>query len=451
MKSKAPWIILIVCIAASIGAWAFFTEEYELQVWTGEGEKARLNPYLAAERYLESRDVRVTSGNDQLDFSTIPTTDLVFLAKVDSMLVSQTQVDAALDWISRGGYLLVGVAEEIEGHASILKEFDIEPKYQDVDIVEAFLDEDGNPMSASERMQEINNKIEERQLEQERRLAEGLEPEEAIETPINLSEDDSFNAQIFDLLNVDFAHEFYRMPLSDSDDELYLAVLDRMVLSHPMSQQEADEEFNHSYEMVAWIGDEHGERLLQFNYGEGQFTALSSTELWTNKYIGLGDHAYFISYLLPNDSTVHLFYDVSMPSIVHLLNKYFFEAIWSGLILLGLWLWRCGFRVQRLIDVVEGQRRSFAEHLRSSAKYLVANKQFKVLIDPVKEGIEQQMRPFYPRFSQLNEHSQLAMLVERTELPESTLRDWLRYCQKIENQQELVAALKIGNAIRKKL
>ena len=190
MNPKLLWGITIVCVGALIGGWLLFTEEYKTHVWTGESKKAKSNPYLAAERFLEGRGVRVTSDNEQLDFSVIPTSDLVFLAKVDSMLVSQTQVDDALDWVSRGGYLLVGVAEEIEGHASILKEFDIEPEYQDVDIVEAFLDSNGNPMSASERMEEVNRKIEENRLEEQERILQGEDPVEE-EKPVELSEDDS--------------------------------------------------------------------------------------------------------------------------------------------------------------------------------------------------------------------------------------------------------------------
>lgn len=449
MNSKAPWIILIVSGILLIAGWFFLTEEFDTQIWVGESEKAQRNPYLAAERFLESRGVAVSSDNDQLDFSTIATSDVVFLSKVDSMLVSQTQVDEALDWVSRGGYLLVGVSQEVEGHASILKEFDIEPEYQDVEIAEAFLDDDGNPMTASERMREVNEKIEERRKEAQRRKSEGLDEEP--EKPVELNKEDTFDAQIFDLLNADFAHEFYKASLDNISDELYIAVLDRIVLSHPTTYDGSDEALSDTYDMVAWIDDEYGERLLQFEYGKGKFTALSSTKLWTNEHIGLGDHAYFLSYLSPDNSNVHLFYNVSSPSIWSLLNKYFFEAIWASLILLGLWLWSRGFRVQKLINVVEGQRRNFSEHLSSSAKFLAANKQFHVLIKPIQEDIEQQLRPFYPKFSQLNEHAQVAMLSERTELPEATLHDWVRYCQKVENQQQLIAALKIGNAIRKKL
>jgi hypothetical protein len=452
MKSAAPWMVLLVSVAAMVSAWFYFTEEYQTQVWIGEGKQAKLNPYLAAQRFLEDRGLNVYSGNEQLDFSIIPTSDLVFLSKVDSMLVSQTQVDAALDWVSRGGYLLVGVTQEIAGHASILKEFDIEPEYKDVEIAEAFLDDDGDPMSASERMEEINRKIEERRAQEKQQDSDGLDQqEEVLEKPVELNKDDTFEAQIFDLLNVDYAHEFYRTPIGDDGEELYLAALDRIVLSHPLVYGDFDAKHSDDYEMVAWVDDEHGERLLQFAYGDGTFTALSSTEYWTNKYIGLGDHAYFLSYLFSDGSNLHLFYNVSVPTIGHLLNKYFGEAIWAALVLLGLWLWNRGPRVQKVIDVVEGQRRSFSEHLAASAEFLTANKQFHVLIKPIQEDIEQQMRPHYPGFSQLNQHAQASMLAQKTQLPESTLHDWLGYCQKVENQQQLIAALKLGNAIRKKL
>jgi len=43
------------------------------------------------------------------------------------------------------------------------------------------------------------------------------------------------------------------------------------------------------------------------------------------------------------------------------------------------------------------------------------------------------------------------MLVERTELPEKIIQSWARYCDSVNSQDELLAALKIGNLIRKKL
>lgn len=473
MRAKLPWVLLLAGLIIVSVAYQYFTEEYESHIWAGESKEARTNPYLAAQRFLEGRNIVVEPAIDKLDFTLIPTGDLVLLSQVDAMLVSQSQIDEALDWVSRGGYLLVGVSEESEGGSSILNEFDISPVSQDIEIAEAFVDDDGNSLTPSQRMREANKRIDERRAEKKKREDEKAKGE-LISNDINdeesngnsasgdssASEDDSaseeddekFNEQLFDLLNSDFNHEFYKTHAGDNDDEIYLAVLDSITLSHPQALGDYDDDYSSdTYELLAWSDDEHGERLLQFSYGDGTFTAISSTELWENKYIGLGDHAYFLSYLIPDSSTLHLFYNITAPSISNVTNRYFHEVIWSALVLLCLWLWFCGIRVQRVADVVDGQRRNFAEHLSSSAKFLVANKQFRALLDPIQEDIEQQMRPFYPRFSQLNEHSQVAMLAERTQISEPTLKQWVRYCNSVDTQQELLTALKIGNAIRKKL
>jgi hypothetical protein len=472
MRSKLLWLLPIVGVVITGLCYRYLTEEYQAHIWTGESKQARLNPYLAAQKFLQERNVTVEPTIERLDFESIPTGDLVFLSKVDSMLVSQSQIDAALDWVSRGGYLLVGVVEETSGGSSILTTFDIEPEYQDIDIVEAFINSDGDPMSASERMREANRKIEQRRIEREQQLADdkavskelsdGDSPraDEASRSEISggdAKSDDQFDQELFDLLNADFEHEFYVATIGESatdeevvgrqSDEIHLAVLDRIILTHPDSESAAEE----PYILTGWLDDEYGQRMLQFNYGDGIFTVMSSTELWTNSYIGLGDHAYFLSYLIPDESTLHLFYNISAPSLSSILSRYFYEALWASLILLALWLWARGVRVEPVIEAVQGQRRNFAEHIASSAKFLVANKQFDTLLVPIVEDIDRQMRRFYPAFSQMNEHTKAAMLAEKTELPESTVQRWLGYCDGIETQQQLFAALKIGNAIRKKL
>ncbi len=467
MRVKLSWVLLLASCVALAVLYHFFTEEYDAHIWTGESKEARVNPYLAAQQFLENRDVKIEATIDTLDFDSIPTGDLVLLSQVDSMLVSQSQIDAALDWVSRGGYLLVGVSEQAEGGRSILSEFDISPEYQDIEIAEAFLDASGNSLTPSERMREANQKIDERRAEKKKLEEESSqrdlnsesgadplstpdqEPDAASKSELK-DEEAEFDEQLFDLLNADFNHEFYKANVGDGDDEIHLAVLDRIILSHPMTFD--DDDFSSDvYELLAWSDDEYGERLLQFSYGDGTFTAMSSTELWENNYIGIGDHAYFLSYLVPDSSTLHLFYNITAPSISAVISHYFNEVIWSVAVLLGLWLWSCGIRVQKVLEVVEGQRRNFAEHLSSSAKFLVANQQFQTLLDPIQEDIEQQMRRFHPTFSQLNEHSQVSMLAEHTQIPEPTLQQWVRYCSSVDTQQELLAALKIGNAIRKKL
>lgn len=488
MWSKILWGLLVISVCLFGYFLSTKMEKYETQVWSGSSVQARKNPYLAAQQFLESRDVKVISTTETLNFDDIDTGDIVFLSHVDSMLVSQSQIDKALSWINRGGYLLVGVSSEVEGHASILNEFDINPTKRDINIEEALVDEDGEPLIASERMREINRQIEEERIketqeQQQNKELKGDVEDEADKPQVKIDENDDFTEQLLDLLNVDLDYEYYRVNLSDADEYIFLAVLDRITLWHEFldveeeyyddysedenseeyAQQDADDEAeadssvservsaDGKYKLSTWVSDEHGARLLQFKHGDGTFTAISSSEYWENDYIGLADHAYFLSYIVANESTFHLFYNVTAPPLSELVKRYFFELLMAALVLLILWLWRNGIRVQPVTNVVEGQRRSFAEHLGASAKFLVAKQQYQVLIEPLKEDIALQMRPFYPNFSQLNEQAQMALLVERTKLPEHTLQEWVRYSNKVDSQDELVAALKIGNAIRKTL
>ena len=467
MKTKILWGLLAIAIAALIYIVSTMVEKYETQNWLGASAKARENPFLAAQEFLQNRDVTVISTSNTLDFDSLGLNDIVFLSNVDSMLVSQSQIDKAMNWVKRGGFLMVGVGDEIQGQASILHEFHISPEKQTADIEDILIDEDDQPLKTSDRMREINRQIEEEiqaEADSTKTDSEDKEPGDGSDEPQEQTESESskesdptekFIERLLDALDLGSNYEYFQVEI---DEPAFLAVVDRVILQHDYLDYRGDYSYDDEeeardayYTLNSWVSDENGPRLLQFAHGDGTFTAVSSAKYWQNEYIGLADHAYFLSYLVPDHATLHLFYNVTPPSINELLKHYFFELLFASFALLVLWLWHHSIRVQPVSEVIDGQRRSFTEHLGASAKFLVANKQFQALIDPLKDDIETQMRPFYPNFSQLNEAAQLASLVDRTELPEQTLQDWLQYSKEIENQDQLAAALKIGNAIRKTL
>jgi len=398
-------------------------------------------------------------------------------------LVSQRQVDEALRWIDQGGFLIVGVGQETEGYDSLLKRFDIRPEEHEFDLENSLFGDEGlEDMSPSERMREVNRRIKERREEEESEQSE--EADAANEnnelsddsTPAKqdrkvVSEDDSFNKQLFDLLNIDYQHSYYKADLGEDYGEIHLAALDQISLAHPLIEgqdyfDENEEEpedaesgelksenqrIDPEYEMVANIADEHGTRLLQFDSGKGTLTAISSAALWDNDHIGLADHALFLAFFVPENSKLHLFYNFDVPSILEIVSKYFYELLIISLLMLCLWLWRRGIRVQRKVEFIEGQRRNFHEHLHAAAKFMTVNNQFQPLLSALQDDISNQMRSFYPGFAQLTKPAQVAMLVERTELSEDLVQSWADYCDNLENQEQLLAALKIGNAIRNKL
>jgi len=270
MKKPLLLTLLVGVIGFIVWGAMTFIETYEREVTTGYSNKAIQNPFLAAQLFLERNGVEVIEETDVLDFSLIDTNETVFLSDVDDMILTQSQITKALSWVERGGFLIVGVGAEIEGNASILERFDIDPIEYTEDLDDSFSERDTR--SASQRLRDLNDDVDERAKNGE-------------------STDD--NASLEELLNED--ETYYTVNLSDDDGQLRLQVVDRIVLNHPLLDNDGASEpiygdYHDSYELSAQVSDERGARALQLDYGEGTFTALSSSLIWNNELIDEADH-----------------------------------------------------------------------------------------------------------------------------------------------------------------
>lgn len=400
------WLAALTIFVVTVCAWSFTVlfERYEEEVDVGYSKEAKQNPYLAAQRFLERNGVAVREQTIALDFSVIPTEDTVFLSIVDSMLLTESQIDKALDWIAQGGLLVIGVDQEIEGHDSLLARFDIEPEYVNEADAEA----------------------------------------------------GEFGQAIIDALEKFKDAERYTIELADNQDQLSVEVLDNIVLNHPdidyaTNQKQSQHQAASDYELTASVSNDDGAKLLQFAHGKGELTVLSSTTFWQNEHIGEADHAYLLAYLLPSEGTVHLFYNISMPPLYDLLGHYYAELVLACAALLALWLWRISLRIQGTRVVVDGQRRNFTEHLTASAEFLASKKQYQPLITPIKDDINAQMQLYHPGFAKLDTKTQTALIAQRVGLSEDMIEQWIAYTNTVDDQPALLDALKLGNAIRRKL
>ena len=337
MQSRIIWLISLLVIAAAIGGFYLMYEQVEEEIWIGESADAKRNPFLAAQRFLSDRGVSVVEATTELRFATLPTDATVILSEVDSMLVSSSQIDAALAWVKRGGSLIVGVGTEVTGYDSILRRVELLPQEREFDIDDV-IDETVEELSASERMREVNSKLKEQQALADEpdqasdqtvdsdKQGEGArdddlsQPNMAKKSTTRAKAGNEFNRQLFKLLNVEIDYEYYKVFLNDQVGDVYLAVLDDMTFKHPEIDYEDYQQALGSsssvddsakiadapleYQVLVSISDENGVRLMQFEIGDGTFTAISSSDLWINEHIGLGDHAYFLSYMMPSGSTL---------------------------------------------------------------------------------------------------------------------------------------------------
>jgi len=436
MKKALLWILLLSVIVGSIWAFRTFYESYEKEIKTGYSFEALRNPFLAAQLFLKKNNVTVIEKTDVLDFSIIGTDETVFLSDVDDMILTQSQITKALEWVDSGGFLIVGVGSEIHGNASILERFDIDPIRYNSGSDNIF---EGDFKPTSERLRELNEEIEERE--------KNGEP--------------AGDGASLDLLLEDGWRDdatYYTVSLGDEFGEISLEVVDQIVLNHPLvgddyidDDQPLVGDYNDTYDLATQVSDIKGARALQFKYGQGNFTALSSSEMWKNKIIGEADHAFFLAYFVPEGSTVRFFYNVISPSLTTLLTRYFGESILIIFVLLLLWLWRSSLRVQVIKHEVTAQRRAFSEHLKAGAEFLVSKEQYSVLLMPIHTDIINNMRMHYPGYADMTQAKQISLISTTTQIPTEMIQTWFNTLTGVEDQEQMIASIKVGNAIRNRI
>jgi len=269
-------LVGIFCVAAGAAVY-YLAEEYEEEVWLGESHQARRNPYLAAQQYLARKGIEIAEENAKLRFDQILTNDTVFLSEVDSILVSDSQIDAAMTWVEGGGTLIVGVGEESKGHDSLLARFDIRA-YEDERSLERILlgDDDTADMSPSERMREVNRRA------RERREKLAKENKSSKRKPVDRG-DKNINEFLSDLFDVFRQHEYYRVELGGEVGDIHLAAVDRITLeTFGVYDEECYEEDSDCYSEEGYF--EKGE--ASYDDGEASYDrpAYPAGSLW-RRYI----------------------------------------------------------------------------------------------------------------------------------------------------------------------
>ncbi len=473
MQGRVIWLASLVLLGL-FGTWFYLTHErVEEEVWLGESKEAKRNPYLAAERYLDGRNVDVVRSETEADFDAIPTGSVVMISRADNMLVSESKIDAALEWVADGGTLVVGAGMEVQGYDSIFTRFGIVPHAHLSEFAAALKDEVEKELSTSERMREANRKLEEKKAKEAAQNADSepdaspdaSQDDETLDDGMDEEELDELTSIFIGAMNRQHSHSYFSTDLFTDDEQVYMAKVDRYILLHPWISSDAEVEEAGIEESDQWsaatgseidvepwvVRDQYGPRLLDFDYGEGRFVAVSSADYWNNGHIGEADHAFVLSQLVPDGTSLHLFYDVDAESLWGLIYRHFFEFLIIAAGLLILWLWRRGIRTQMLRRVVNHQRRNFAEHLEASTRYLVNKKQWAPLVDSLRDDVDARLRLVAPGFKDLPTAEQVEQLVELTGIGRAEAEYWLGPAQEIKDQYELFNALKVGNLIRKKL
>ncbi|MDR3222073.1 MAG: DUF4350 domain-containing protein [Candidatus Accumulibacter sp.] len=129
MSRHAIWSMLAVAALCTLCALWFFDNFERVSVKRHEGMKveARRNPYLAAERLFQRLGRTVTHIGSPAALDALNDGGVLILGRAGHRALGQEQARRLLQWVERGGYLIVEAEFSGEDEDFLLEPFDISP------------------------------------------------------------------------------------------------------------------------------------------------------------------------------------------------------------------------------------------------------------------------------------------------------------------------------------
>jgi hypothetical protein len=390
--------VLIVLLLAGGSAYFFRAcEKQSITVYTGFQGEAQRNPYLAAQRLLESMGVQVhyVANLAQLD-PELPTNATVLAPVNRNQTVSQERSEALLDWVTAGGHLVVVTWSLWD-----------DPER----VADPILDPLGiQQFMASEVPEEPG------------------EEEEMLE--VQLTEEDPD------------PHALAQIPFADRDEPL-LAYFDPRFFLGLVSDH-----------APAWeVSDAFGTHVLTVEYGNGYVTTLTDDFFLSNTTIGEHDHAelvYRVAHLFERHGPVWIVSGTSYPSPLALIRRHAPWIAISVLALAAFWMWSRARRFGPIRPDPAAERRRLMEHVEAAGRLQFRHGGERELLSSVRKAILSRVGERHPTWVGLEPRELHEHLAERAGLDLERVSRALAYTGETDHERfsRRVATLE---AIRKSL
>ncbi len=335
------WLIAGLLVAgASVGL--YFAEWKEVEVPGPPSEEARRNPYLAAERFLDTFDISFERHDGLSLFDDLPGTNALIIVGSSLRTASERRVDSLVRWVAEGGRLVV-VANDFysygrqESGDPILDLLGLELHGEDgVDP-----DDDDEETDKADDDQDLQDALEELQLLGDRCLG---------------------------------------------GSRLTRVALEGEPVGHRIAQSRERYLLMPAESGYAAAGNEVGYQLVAAPYENGLVYVLTSLQLWRNDQIGCHDHAHFLRWLGEGRGGVHLVFSTEMPHITEIIWKRYSLAVCLVVVLLILLVWR-GVDRRGLVLTEACPRRSLQEHIRGVSRFLWQQGDSAELLDALRRSV----------------------------------------------------------------
>jgi len=365
--------------------------------------KARLNPFLAAERLLKELGHEVKTAKT---LAKLPAHDgVIFLSGEGGVPVGRAK--QLLNWTRRGGHLIYSLSGT--------------RPYNDFDsqfgsfIAAMLLEEDKDPM-----LEQLGVGVQKRIADAEiKELAKDLlhnketttDDEKATPTAKKdaakksvtkkqQKKADADEARLESVQNVTWNGQRY---------ELSLGGYQNLILKRKLRAGEFS------------AGSKNESLALHLQHGQGSVTLLAHARPFRNRWIGERDHARWLAALVgQNGPQEVLFVAAATGSFLGLIWQHGWMAVLALLACLVFWLWRQMPRFGPLAEVELDSTRHFASHIGALGEFFWRMRRGALLVtaarDAVWERVREQHRSLDDGSRQLSDHL-TAEITRRTGLP----------------------------------
>ena len=362
-----------------------YVEKTQRQPLTGE---AKTNPLYASQLFLRRMGIPTQTLGSVQDLSTLPSTDTVILISSTRQTLRSTQLSELLDWVSRGGHLLIsGIADWsfFSGEGPLVDES--QNVKQDEPIYYDEPDEAFTPTSEADPLQEFL----------EVQIRENIQFDGGKAETIRLKG----SARPLEL-----GPDYYRgITLNDDNKTIGL-------------------------EQVAINGKNV---IIRQQIDEGLITLVSDFDFIKNYKLGKFDHAEILwqlvrgkpatlrqaSLLLPQ--AVWLIHSDKTANLFELIWKYFWALVITLGLLFLIWVLRASRRFGPMIPKETEDRRNLLEHIDASGNYYWQQQQQDVLLESTRGAAQQQLAKRIPGWHALSQQDQIQLLAKRLDLSETQL------------------------------
>ncbi len=393
-------ILALLLLPACKGHW----EEFERE--TGHRGPARIDPFLAAQQFLEARGFEARRA---ASFATLPEPGQGLLLTSAESGMPTGRALPLLRWVEQGGHLVYSIAGGAPySDWSLLSSYSSYGYFGNDDrpdpILNALGVEASDRRSEDDRSRELAARLgkpvspdsdkakpsEPAKTPSPDRQADAADPKEAIESPDDVP--------------------LARSTLKWGQQEMEL-LLSNYVTFNPKRELRTGEYY---------AGDPKAAYLLSLRHGHGRVTCINHARPLRNRYLGDADHGRFLDALAGPGPGEVLFVIGLEGSFWSLLWERGWRVILALACLLIVWLWATLPRFGPVRSAVLQQPKRFADHLESLGSFYLSIRRQDHLIRAAQNALQQRLRQTHPSLTETT--PQLELLARLSGLPLSRVQ-----------------------------